>query len=98
MFFPARARGNVLDGVPRATAEAAAVVRTMTVRTDSRRPGLAVVSSPRADAGCRRPGPAAPRASAGLRLCCLACRRPGPVPAAVTALIAAAAGVGGGAQ
>jgi hypothetical protein len=96
MFFPARARGNVLDGVPRATAEAAAVVRTMTVRTDSRRPGLAVVSSPRADAGCRRPGPAAPRASAGL--CCLACRRPGPVPAAVTALIAAAAGGGGGAQ
>jgi hypothetical protein len=96
MFFPARARGNVLDGVPRATAEAAAVVRTMTVRTDSRRPGLAVVSSPRADAGCRLPGPAAPRASAGM--CCLACRRPGPVPAAVTALIAAAAGGGGGAQ
>jgi hypothetical protein len=36
----------------------------MTVRTDSRRPGLAVVSSPRADAGCRRPGPAAARADA----------------------------------
>ena len=67
----------------------------MTVRTDSRRPGLPVVSSPRADAGCRRPGQAAARADAAWPAVAPGrCRPPSPRAGrgAVTVPLDAAAG------
>ncbi len=67
----------------------------MTVRTDSHRPGLAVLSSPRANAGCSRPGQAAARALLFRPAVAPGGRRPPsprPCSGAVTVPLPAAAG------